>query len=406
MLRVRSGREKVLYVEGEPRSEFAFIRRAVADDSALQVAGLLRSAKGKFLRLGVDDSLDLIGGFPTRRDELFKYRAIILGNVEAAFFTGDQLRMIADFVDRRGGALIALGGRSALGEGGYAGTPIADALPITFEAPRRAADTQVVVLKVEPTAPGSVHPALQLGATSVVNTARWDSLPTVTAVNHLGDLRPGASLLLSGHPTPRGPDQPVLAVQRYGRGVAALLGVQDTWLWKMDPKSPVEDRSYETFWRQLIRWGLDQVPDRVEITAVPARVGPGEAVTLRARVVDSIYMDVNDAAVTAKVTTPSGNVVEVPLEWTLKDDGTYAGHFTADESGMYQVVAEAKHGTETTSSAKRVPIRAEPDMDRAELRTSLLQRIAAETGGHYYPLNGLAHLPDDVLLTESGITAP
>ena len=112
VLRVRSGPERILYLEGEPRPEFAFLRRAVAGDSALSLVAMLRSAKGKFLRLGVRDSMELVGGFPTRREDLFRYRALVLGSIEASFFTGDQLRMLADFVSRRGGGLVALGGRS------------------------------------------------------------------------------------------------------------------------------------------------------------------------------------------------------------------------------------------------------------------------------------------------------
>ena len=38
--------------------------------------------------------------------------------------------MIADFVDRRGGGLLMLGGARSFGEGGYGGTPVADALPL------------------------------------------------------------------------------------------------------------------------------------------------------------------------------------------------------------------------------------------------------------------------------------
>jgi hypothetical protein len=131
-LDVRAGPDRVLYVEGEPRPEFAFLRRAVNEDSAVQVVGLMRSAERKYLRLGVRDSLELLNGFPSTRDELFTYRAIILGSVEAAFFTGEQLRMLADFVSVRGGGLLVLGGRASLGEGGFAGTPLADVLPLTM----------------------------------------------------------------------------------------------------------------------------------------------------------------------------------------------------------------------------------------------------------------------------------
>ncbi len=406
LLRVRPGREKVLYFEGVPRSEFAFVRRALDGDSALQLVGLLRSAKDKYLRLDVDDSLDLLGGFPTRRDELFKYRAVILGDVEASAFTGAQLRMLADFVDQRGGALLALGAPDALAEGGYAGTPVADALPFTLPAPR-AGDTGMMTLKVHPTAVGLLHPALQLGATMAEDTARWDSLPPVTAVNRLGSLRPGATELLSGRVGARGADVPVLAVERFGRGVSAVLGVEDTWLWKMDPAAPEADRSYETFWRQLVRWALDQVPDRLEITPVPARAGPGEAVTIQARAVDSAYAAMNDAAVVAQVTAPSGTETDVPLDWTLRDDGTYAGRFVPTELGTYRLTAYAARTSDTTRSAPGgilVDLRG-ADMERPELRTALLKRIATETGGRYYALADLSQLPDDVVLTESGIVA-
>ena len=60
--------------------------------------------------------------------------------MEASYFTGDQLRMIADFVSERGGGLLALGGRRALGEGGYGGTPVAEVLPVTsLSGPTRRA---------------------------------------------------------------------------------------------------------------------------------------------------------------------------------------------------------------------------------------------------------------------------
>jgi uncharacterized membrane protein len=402
VLQVRPGPEKVLYIEGEPRPEFAFLRRAVADDSGLQVVGLLRSAQGKFLRLGVDDSLELVAGFPATRTELFRYRALVLGSVEAAFFTGDQLRMIADFVSRRGGGLLALGGRAALGEGGFAGTPVADVLPLPLDD---AADSAIArEIAIRPTPAGLGHAALVLGATT--QTDRWDSLPPLTTVNHLGSPRPGATVLLSGRPTTGGSDVPALAFQRYGRGLAAVFGVQDSWLWQMHAAVPVEDQTHETLWRQLLRWLLEGVPDRVEVAATPARAGPGEPITIRARVADDGYLDVNDAQVTAHVTTPSGRRVDVPLEWTLREDGSYTGRLLAEEQGVYRLEAEARRGRDTTRSAPGSLLVDDhgADVEQAELRAPLLRRLADETGGRYYPLADAARLTDDVDYTESGVT--
>ncbi len=411
VLRVRPGPEKILYVEGEPRPELAFIRRAVAGDSALQLVALLRSAKGKYLRLGVDDSLELASGFPTRREELFRYRAIVLGSIEASFFTGDQLRMLADFVSRRGGGLIVLGGRSALAEGGYADTPLEEILPVTLRRPAND-ETDPVVVDLVPriTPAGKVHPILQLGATEDA-TARWDSMPAITSVNPLGPTKPGATVLLTGKPTASngaGPNQPLLVVQRFGRGTVALLDIQDTWLWRMDARIPVEDRTHSTFWRQLIRWSLDGVPERLEVAASPTRVGPGEPATLRARLVDQSYLDANDGSVVARVVAPAGDTIEVPLTWTMRGDGIYEGRYVATDPGIYRVEAEARRSGEPGVS------RADPsallvddfgaDVEQPELRTQLLERVAGETGGRYYPLAQAAGLSDDVGYTESGVT--
>ena len=405
VLRVRSGPERILYLEGEPRPEFAFLRRAVAGDSAISLVAMLRSAKGKFLRLGVRDSMELVGGFPTRREDLFRYRALVLGSIEASFFTGDQLRMLADFVSRRGGGLVALGGRAALAEGGFAGTPLAEVLPVSLDAPIPAATgSGAVELSVRATAAGRLHPALQLWSTESP-AGRWDSLPPLTSVNRLGALKPGATALLTGK-VAGGGDVPVLAVQRFGRGTAAVFGVQDTWLWQMHAQVPLEDQTHESLWRQLLRWSLDEVPDRVELSASPTRVAPGEPVVLRARVADEAYLESNDAQVTARVTTPAGRLVEVPLAWTLKEDGAYEGRFVAEEMGMYTIEGDSRRGNDTTRAASAALLVDDygADVEQAELRAPLLRRIATETGGRYYPLSDASRLAEDVVFTESGVT--
>ena len=96
-------REKILYFEGEPRFEVKFLRRAVEDDENLQVVILQRTAENKFMRFNVDGPDDLVGGFPTTRGELYDYSGLVLGSIEANYFTPDQLRMISDFVTPPGG---------------------------------------------------------------------------------------------------------------------------------------------------------------------------------------------------------------------------------------------------------------------------------------------------------------
>ncbi len=153
MIDVRDRREKILYFEGEPRYEVKYIRRAVDKDPNLSVVLLQRTADNKYLRVGVDNPDELVAAFPKTREELFQYRGLILGSIEAGSFTGDQLRMIAEFVDRRGGGLLVLGGGRSFSEGGYAGTAVADVLPLTLDPSAR--EPQLARLTVRPTRAGA-----------------------------------------------------------------------------------------------------------------------------------------------------------------------------------------------------------------------------------------------------------
>ena len=404
VVRVRDRREKILYVEGTLRPEFAFIRRAAAADSNLQLVGLQRTSDGKFLRLGVDDSLELIGGFPRTRGELFQYRALVLGTLEAGFFSADQLRMIADFVGERGGSLLALGGRNSFGEGSFAGTPVAEVLPVTFGNRQADSAEPARELSLRLTPAGAASAALLLTDSEDANQGRWDSLPPLTSVNRWLGLKPGASALLTGTAVGGGEPEPVLATQRYGRGKTLAFQAQDSWLWQME--RPLADQSFETYWRQLLRWLLEDVPDRLEVAVTPDHPGPGQRVTVRAELGDSSFYRVNDAAIVARITTPVGAVDTVPLEWSLGRDGTYQADVLTRDEGVYRIDIDARRGRDTLRAEPQYLMAADRGLDflNAEMRGPLLRRIAAETGGRFYTAADVNRLPADAVYTESGIT--
>ena len=292
--------EKILYFEGEPRPELKFLHRAVDDDKNLQVVTLLRTADNKFYRLLLDTPDQLAAGFPKTREELFSYSGIILGSIEAGAFTGDQLRMIAEFVERRGGGLLMLGGARSFSEGGYAGTPVADALPVVVERVARALDNWPISrLKVRPTRAGEGHALAQIAPTEAASLNRWNELPTLISINAIKAVKPGATVLLTGTDEKKG-TQPVLVFQRYGRGKAIAFNVLDSWRWQMHASIPLEDMTHENLWRQMLRWLVDGVPGPVEVHTSTDRVEAGEQVAITADVVGDTFVEINDALVTAK----------------------------------------------------------------------------------------------------------
>ena len=441
VVQVRDRTEKVLYFEGEPRHEVAFMLRAVRADENLQVVLLQRTAENKFFRRNLDDPLELVEGFPTTREDLYQYRALVWGSIEASFFTHDQLDMIADFVSARGGTLLLLGGRRSLAEGGYKGTPLEDVLPVVLDDPTGATPTErLAFVKVSPTPGGANHPITRIDGTPEQSATRWDSLPAVSTTNLITELKPGATELLQGTVV-RGPDGPpgtggrgggsqaseladagqegtgfgqpgdatdrvVMAFQRYGKGRSMVLAVQDTWLWQMDHTVPLEDQSHENFWRQLLRWVVAETPDPVEAAPTSVSVEAGEPVTLEANVLDAGFVEVNGAAVNAHITLPTGETRDIPMEWSVSEDGRYVADFTPDMDGIFEVSVAAGRDSVTFGTAA-TSVRVAPGTDEfrdPRQRRSLLERIAEETGGRYYTPETAVNLPEDLRFTGGGVT--
>jgi hypothetical protein len=185
----------------------------------------------------------------------------------------------------------------------------------------------------------------------------------------------------------------------------------------MHADMPVGDPTFETFWRQMLRWLTSEVPDRVSVTTGAEVVGQREAVTLRAEVGDSAYVKRNDARVIAHVVAPSGTTRDVPMDWAVDRDGEYRTTFTPDEPGLYQIKVESdvtgaarRTGGETSFTSEPVYVRANAEADAgqeffdAEMRAPLLKRIAQETGGRFYTPETVNALPEDLALSKRGVT--
>ena len=411
LIEVNDRVEKILYYEGEPRFEYKFIRAALGDstvlklagDKNIQVVGLERTAENKYYRQGVSNPDEVIGGFPKTREELFQYRALILGSVEAASFSPEQLRIIADFVSKRGGGLLMLGGRRSFAEGGWAGTPVGEVLPVVMgnSNPKYLAGE----IAVRPTRAGATFPVTQIADTEDASLKKWDDMPELSAVNLIKEVKPGATVLLTGTDKGR-QDHVILAYQRYGRGKAIALPVQDVWYWRMAAKTAVTDTTHAMFWRRMMRWLVDGVPDEVNVTTTADRVEPGEPIKIATEVLDTAYAEVNDARVVAHITSPSGKTTDLPIDWTVSRDGDYRATFVPDEVGVYDIRVTAARDQKDLGAGS-VHVRAsagDAEYYDAAMRAPLLKRIAEETGGRFFTASTVASLPEAISYSGRGVT--
>lgn len=405
LVEVYEGPARVLYVEGEPRWEHGKMRAALTrNEKNVVLVSMLRSGTNKFYRQGVEGEGELAKGFPVTEEELFSYQGLMLGSVEASFFTPDQLRSIEAFVSRRGGGLLAIGGRGSFAAGKYNNTPIADLLPVYLGD--RAAATDAAHIPTYKASPGGrAHPITRLNENGALNQKAWAELPLLTVPETFAGLKPGATVVLEARSATgerAGAPVTLLAEERYGRGRTLAFAASDTWRWQMgmDSKSNV----HETFWRQMLRYLVSTSPEQIEISTERDSYAAGDAVRILAEVRDKKYEPIKDARAVARVIKPSGASVEVPLRFTARDDANFfGGEFKADELGTHRVELSATAGGANLKGAESSFLVTELNREffDAAQRADLLKRVAAETGGKYYPLNRADELIDDLTYRDS-----
>ena len=246
-------------MEGEPRWDYKFLRRAVEDDKNIEVDGVLRTTQNKvYAQFAPDSGVDFLkAGFPTKVEDLFGFQGLILGSVEVNYFTPAQQDMIQQFVDRRGGGLLFLGGRSSLADGGYDKAPFADLLPVHLPNHKNTFHREPATAELTPAGRESLICRIDENPDS--NVARWKKLPYLMNFQEAGNPKPGALVL--AEMTASGHKLPLLITEKYGRGRTAVFATGGDWRWQM--LQPVEDMSHEIFWRQLLRWLVSDTPNRV-----------------------------------------------------------------------------------------------------------------------------------------------
>ncbi len=400
LVQVEDRKPRVLYIEGEPRWEFKFIRRAIEEDKSVQIVTMLRTTQNKIYRQGVKDPKELETGFPATPEEMFAYEGIVIGAVEASYFTATQQALLKAFVDRRGGGVLFLGGRTSLADGGYGASDFKDILPVVVGDRRTTFYRDKA--NVELTANGRDNLALRLEEDSAKNAERWKKLPFLADFQNAGTVKPGAVVHVDGI-TERG-RTPMLITQNYGRGRTAVLATAGTWRWQMS--QPLEDKSHEMFWQQLLRWLVAGTPGTVQASTTQTVFTDDPRIPLRAEVRGKQYELLPDGQVEARVSGPAGSAATVVLQPDPVHPGVYTGEYSAEQAGSYLVEMIASHNGERTG-IDTLAFRREDGVAESfhtEQNRELLERLASETGGKYWRPDNTKKLPEEISLSEAGIS--
>ncbi|MFM7056704.1 MAG: glutamine amidotransferase, partial [Planctomycetota bacterium] len=430
------------------------LRRAVESDQQLQMTGLIRIARreAKFdfrgregetsnslfrgfdradpdtveeydepvlVRLNTQSAEELRGGFPQSAEELFRYDAVVVDDLEADFFKADQMKLLYDFVSRRGGGLLMMSGQESFAQGGFDRTPVGELLPIDLS--RTAAFPQTGV-RLELTRDGWLQPWVRIQSDEPAEQQRLERMPAFLTLNPPGYVRPGAQVMAEVRDA-EGNVWPALIVQRFGRGRTAAVCIGDLWRWRLSeglrhlqsstnpslttpppttpaatPGVPSEDLSdHARACRQLMRWLVSDVPRRLEIGVKNLPEQGTGAVQLTASVRGADFEGRENADVRFKVTAPDGREFELTAIPADAETGVFHAEMAAAQDGAWRVTATAilagGNSPETlTASSGWASQPLQQELQSVQVRQQWLEELATKTGGRVISLADVEEL--------------
>ena len=182
-----------------------------------------------------------------------RYDVFILCNVDsrALWDKSEKTGPLADLADavRNGKGLLMIGGTHSFGAGGYAGTPLADVLPVEMkvgETQPFEADIlkELHINRPIPLVPSRDHFLTRISDAESSKDA-WRELPPLVGANRLIPKKsPTVAVFLESDDEAR---YPILISADVGGRVLAFAG-DSTWRWRMNDKR----KEFDQFWRQLV----------------------------------------------------------------------------------------------------------------------------------------------------------
>ncbi len=426
------GPYRILYVAGRPNWEYKFLNRAVEADGQIELTGLIRIAKREpkfdfrgragessnplfrgfgnqskdeierydqpvMRPLNTRDKFELQGGFPKTAEELYSYQAVVLDDLEAEFFTADQMALLQKFVSDRGGGLLMLGGAESFQQGKYARTPVGDMLPVYLDQVAESGPPADLHLSL--TAEGWVQPWARLRDNESDEKSRLSAMPPFQILNRVRNIKPGASVIATVADA-RANSYPALVVQRFGRGRTGALVIGDLWRWGLHDEQSHADM--DKAWRQMMRWLVSDVPPWIDFQTEQKAGDPNQALLLQVRARDKKFQPLDNASVAVTVTfvgqtSDSGSTSAPPsirlnTEPALSEAGLYQTTYVPREAGGYRAEAVLTDAAGVEAGRAEVGWTADPAADEFRSLTpnrALLETIAKKTGGEMIPAGKL-----------------
>ncbi|MDE0597504.1 MAG: hypothetical protein OSB65_19880, partial [Roseibacillus sp.] len=332
--------------------------------------------------------------------DAFQYDLVILGDVDASFFTDEELSLLEELIRDRGASLLMLCGPMH-SPGSYTGTPVQTMLPVRFNAEaewEKIAETIYPVLTPE----GRSSLVMTLENEVELNDHVWSRMAPMDQLPPLLSAKPGATVLavLSDSPA-RDQGYPLVAWQRYGTG--KCMSIASDRLWRLRYRTG--DKYHWRVWSQCIQFmtlsRLMGEHKRIRLET-DRSVYPVEGqCRLYAHVMDDSFEPVVQPVFEVYVSSIDGGQAKqlVSLRPDKSQPGLYEGYFAPTGPGRYRL--EANENDQQISSTTEFQVaEVRQELIDTDMRLAHLQRIADLTGGACL---GIRELPELASLVNGGL---
>jgi len=392
IVEVRDEKIRVLLVQAQPSYEYRALKSLLERDPAVELRVRLQEADADYPAIDAT----ALRAFPTSEQELFTYDVLLFGDVDLGLLPRSVWPLVERFVTVHGGGLVCIAGPQFMPLAYRGIRSLELLLPVKLDSlnPLRAQLGGDETFAVSPTALGWRTPSLQLGETSAESQSVWQSLPPVSWMLRVQDIKPGAQVLAE-HPgitNRRGQRLPVILRHYVGAGEVLFHATDETWRWRWR----TDDRYFARYWGQVIRrlgrGRLAAGRQGVQLTADRSLYEPGEPVQLQVRFRNPAQAPAAEDEVVVQLQSATGPPRQVTLQRRLGRRGLFSAIAADLAPGEYQTLL-VRPDLRGPVDVARFEIRQPPrELASLVVDREVLRQAAEISGGKSYTVANASQL--------------
>ena len=328
----------VLFVDGEPRWEYRYIKNSLIRDKTMKVNCLLTSADPDFVQES-SDGVTPITAFPSTIEQLLPFDVVLFGDVDEHEFTDAQLQLVNDFVARQGGGFGMIAG-PRFSPQSYRNTPIQAILPVDISRTEPDSMQTPITDGFRPvlTPEGLASSIFRFYPDRQMNRQYVETLspPMFWYCQNISALP--QSTVLAEHPYDTVPGTtrkaPLLVVGQFGAGRTLFSAYDESWRWRYYTGENI----YNAYWVQQIRYlarnrklgdrNATFEPTQTEYTL-------GDQAGLDLEILNPVLAQQLPRQISVPILNESGQLIRQVVLNRLEDSTRYTATWPADTLGRF-----------------------------------------------------------------------